>query len=173
MGLSYSAMLLYRIAHWSYRKRIPILPTLIYTLNYFVYRCSIPPSVQIGAGSKLSYGGFGIFINKNCKLGARCFVGTDVVITGTFGSGVPVIGSNVWIATGSRILGDVEVGNNVIIGANSVLLRSVPDNCIVAGNPARVVGPLRGAFDAPTAKWDRPVPGRKQAEGTAPPVAMS
>ena len=52
---------------------------------------------------------------------------------------VPVIGNNVHISAGARILGPVRVGNNVLIGANAVVVKDVPDNCVVAGVPAKII----------------------------------
>lgn len=49
------------------------------------------------------------------------------------------IGSNVWIADKVTILKGVQIGSNVIIGANSLVTKNVPNNCIVAGNPVRVI----------------------------------
>jgi serine O-acetyltransferase len=43
------------------------------------------------------------------------------------------------ICTGAKILGPVRIGNNVIIGANAVVVKDVPDNCVVAGVPARII----------------------------------
>jgi len=51
----------------------------------------------------------------------------------------PIIGDNVRIYTGSVVLGGITIGNNVVIGACTVVLKSVPDNCLVVGNPARIV----------------------------------
>lgn len=51
----------------------------------------------------------------------------------------PIIGNNVKIYANSLILGGITIGDNVIIGAASVVLKSVPDNCTVVGNPARIV----------------------------------
>lgn len=50
-----------------------------------------------------------------------------------------VIGENVWIGDKVTILGGVNVGNNVIIAANSVVTKSIPDNCVAAGNPAKII----------------------------------
>ena len=61
-----------------------------------------------------------------------------MTIGGSFGSGVPVIGNNVFIAPGVRILGEIHIGNNVILGANSVVTTDIPDNCIAMGAPAKV-----------------------------------
>lgn len=52
---------------------------------------------------------------------------------------VPVIGNNVMIGTGARILGDVHIGDGSIIGANAVVLQDVPERCSVAGVPARIL----------------------------------
>lgn len=52
---------------------------------------------------------------------------------------VPKIGNNVYIAAGSRIIGNVTIGDDVVIGANSVVTKNVPSNCIVAGIPAKII----------------------------------
>lgn len=52
---------------------------------------------------------------------------------------IPTIGNNVKICSGACVCGDITIGNNVTIGANSVVMKSVPDNCVVAGNPARII----------------------------------
>jgi serine O-acetyltransferase len=54
-------------------------------------------------------------------------------------TGIPVIGDDVWIATGSVLAGAITIGNGVTISSGSIVTRSVPDRCFVAGNPARVL----------------------------------
>lgn len=54
-------------------------------------------------------------------------------------SGRPTIGNNVSLGVNVTIIGPVKVGNNVIVGAGSVVVKDIPDNCIVAGNPARII----------------------------------
>lgn len=51
----------------------------------------------------------------------------------------PVIGNNVSICTGAVVIGDIQIGDNVVVGANAVVTKSVPANCTVAGNPARII----------------------------------
>ena len=51
----------------------------------------------------------------------------------------PVIGDNVTIGCHACIIGGVHIGNNVTIGAGAVVVRDVPDNCVVAGNPAKII----------------------------------
>lgn len=50
-----------------------------------------------------------------------------------------IIGNNVWIGTGSIILKGVKIGNNVVIAAGSIVTKDIPDNCVAAGNPAKVI----------------------------------
>ena len=55
---------------------------------------------------------------------------------------IPTIGNNVSLGANVNILGDVHIGDNVIIGAGSVVVKDVPSNCIVAGNPAKIIKQL-------------------------------
>ena len=55
------------------------------------------------------------------------------------GKGHPVIGDNVVAYAGAKIIGNVHVGNNVVIGANAVVTKDVPDNAVVVGVPAKVI----------------------------------
>ncbi len=72
-------------------------------------------------------------IGKNCTIYQQVTVGNS-------GGHYPTIGDNVSICAGAKVLGGVKVGNNVTIGANAVVTKDVPDNAIVAGVPARVIG---------------------------------
>lgn len=60
-----------------------------------------------------------------------------------------IIGDNTWLGTNSVILGNVTIGKNCIVAANSVVNNNIPDYCIAAGNPAKVVK----YFDIETGKW--------------------
>lgn len=57
--------------------------------------------------------------------------------------GEVVIGNNVWIGDKVSVLGGVHIGNNVIVAANAVVTKDVPDNCVVAGVPARIVKQIK------------------------------
>ena len=61
------------------------------------------------------------------------------------------IGNNVWIGENASVLSGVEIGENAILGANSVVTKDIPKNCIVAGNPAKVIK----IFDKNTRKWEK------------------
>lgn len=56
---------------------------------------------------------------------------------------VPIIGDNVSLGANVTILGDINIGNNVVVGAGSVVVKDVPDNCVIAGNPARIIRHLK------------------------------
>ena len=53
--------------------------------------------------------------------------------------GRPVLGDNVSLGANVTIIGPVHIGNNVVIGAGSVVVKDVPDNCVIAGNPAKII----------------------------------
>lgn len=101
----------------------------------------ISPSTRIGKGFYIGHFG-SIVINPAAVLGENI----NIIQTCTIGlayrgerGGVPVIGDMVYIGAGARIFGGISVGNNVAIGVNSVVTRSVPDNAVVAGAPAKVI----------------------------------
>ena len=86
---------------------------------------------------------YNIIIHPDSKIGSNITIFHNVTIgakkTGK-NAGSPTIEDNVTICPNSIILGNVTIGRNAIIGAGSVVVHSVPADCSVAGNPARVVG---------------------------------
>ncbi|MBO7239717.1 MAG: serine acetyltransferase [Bacteroidaceae bacterium] len=130
----------YRLANWLWRHRIPVLPRIIYLLQYLFFNCAIPASCTIGKGTKFGYYGIAVVVHSRAKIGENCVIGTCVTIGGRSKHyDVPVIGNNVYIGTGAKILGPVKVGDNVVIGAGAVVLNDIPDNCVVVGMPAKVI----------------------------------
>lgn len=135
-----TAIKFYRLAHLLYLKHIPILPKILYRLIYFVNNCHVHYATEIGEGTILAYGGVGVIIHKDAVIGKNCVIESNVTIGGRNNEPrVPIIGNNVFIGTGARILGDIHIGDNSIIGANSVVLYDVPANCSVAGVPAKIL----------------------------------
>lgn len=135
-----NAYRLYCIAHVLYNKKIPILPNVLKLLIFLIYNSSVPFEAKIGKGSHFGYGGIGVVIHKNSVIGKNCQIGSNVTIGGRSGHPkVPIIGNDVYLATGSKILGPIKIGNNVTVGANAVVLKDVPANAIVAGVPAKVI----------------------------------
>ncbi len=130
----------YRLARWCHAHRIPFLPRLIQRLSVLVFHCYIPYTVEIGDGFELGYWGLGVVIHPNVKIGRNVFVAQCVTIGGrSQAPGVPTIEDNVFIAAGAKILGDIVVGEGSVVGANAVVIRSVPPRSIVGGVPARII----------------------------------
>ena len=94
--------------------------------------------INIGPGF-FARAGFGTVIAAQ-KIGENCWVNPGVAIGFRDDkSAPPIIGDNVYIGAGAKILGPVTVGDNAVIGANAVVTRDVPPNCTVAGMPARII----------------------------------
>lgn len=119
---------------------IPIVPKLIYFIQFLIFNSSVPYTVKIGKGTVFGYGGIAVVVHARSVIGERCVIGQNVTIGGKSKKyEVPIIGNHVYIGAGAKILGDVTVGDNVIIGANAVVLNDVPSNCVVAGIPAKII----------------------------------
>lgn len=102
---------------------------------------SIPASVQIGHSLYIGHFG-GIIINPKAVIGSNCNIsqGVTIGISGADANrGIPIIGDDVYIGANSVIAGKIKIGNNVLIGACSLVNRSVLDNSVVIGVPAVVV----------------------------------
>lgn len=83
-----------------------------------------------------------IWIAQSSRIGTNCTILPRVLI-GKKRPGIEppcvTIGNNCYIGTGTTILGPITIGNNVTIGANSLVINDIPDNCVVGGNPAKVL----------------------------------
>ena len=73
------------------------------------------------------------------KIGDNLSVFQGCTIGAVVGKGVPVLGNDVMMYAGAKIVGDVKIGNNVVVGANAVVVKDVPDNAVVVGVPAKIV----------------------------------
>lgn len=135
-----NAINLYRISNWFYIKKIPFIPIFFKYLIFLIFNSVIPYSTKIGKGSKFAYGAIGVILHSKTIIGDKVIIGQGVTIGRQLDpDGIPIIGNNVYISAGARILGGISIGNNVIIGANAVVIKDVPDNCIVAGVPAKII----------------------------------
>lgn len=79
-----------------------------------------------------------VIIGRNCIVGNNCTIYQDVTLGQNKGI-FPVLKDNAIIYAGARIIGKVTIGNNAIIGANSVVTHNVPDNAIVGGISATIL----------------------------------
>ena len=130
----------YRIAHQLHVCRVPLLPRIIYYLQFLLFNSVVPYQCAIGKGTRCAYGGIGVVIHERAVIGKNCIIGQGVTIGGRSKIvKVPKIGNNVYLGAGCRILGDVEIGDEVVIGANAVVTKNIPSRCVAAGVPARIL----------------------------------
>ncbi len=142
--LTYSgvhAIWAHRIAHRFYRGRWYTIARMISQFSRFMTGIEIHPGAVIGNRLFIDHG-MGIVIGETCEIGDDVVIYQGVTLGGTGkekGKRHPTIGNNVVVGAGAKVLGSFSVGDNSNIGSNAVVLREVPDNCTVVGNPGRVV----------------------------------
>lgn len=134
----------WRLSHFFYHYRIRTLGKIFNILNNLICSNAISAEMQIGEYSVFMHHGIGCVVHEKTIIGSNCRVFQNVTIGARwpekgYGDGVPVIGNNVQIGCGAAILGKVTIGNNSIIGANAVVVKDVPDNCIAVGVPAQII----------------------------------
>jgi serine O-acetyltransferase len=106
----------------------------------------VPLSADLGKVS-FGYGGIGVIIHAKARIGDYVTIGSNVTVGGGstrldrngVARAVPNIGNRVYIATGAKILGGIEIGSHCVIGANAVVTKDIPDFSVVAGVPGKVV----------------------------------
>lgn len=107
-------------------------------------KCLYIYTSNIGGGLLLQHA-FSTIITAN-KIGNNCKIMQQVTI-GFNGDMKPILGDNVIVCSGAKIIGGVTIGNNVIVGANAVVVHDVPDNSIVGGVPAKIIRRLDKMVD--------------------------
>jgi serine O-acetyltransferase len=140
-GGLYNAVTLHRISSFFRNKKLGLIASISEGLTHFLFNSTIPGTCDIGRNTYCSHRGIGVVIHKNSKIGANCVIGPSVVLGGRHSDspGGPIVGDGVYIGTGAKLIGPINIGNNVKIGANAVVTKDVPDNCTVVGIPAKVV----------------------------------
>lgn len=131
---------IYLLSNRLYYKRLGFLSRLLDMFNRLLFSCWIPGKVKSGRGLVLGYGGLGIVIHHDCVLGERVHIDQQVTLGGNATEkGVPVIGNDVYIGAGAKILGPVVIGDNCVIAANSVVTKDIPSGSVAAGIPVKVI----------------------------------
>lgn len=139
------AVVIYRFGKWAHGLKIPIVRELLFAMYWVLNMFSMVTSgINIQTHSTIGKG-FAIH-NFSCifvlceKMGENCTVNQGVTIGMIRGAKrPPIIGNNVYFGAGCKVLGEVTIGDNVVIAANSLVMTNVPDNCTVCGVPARIV----------------------------------
>ena len=146
-------MLVYRFGRWRYgvkpallRKVFSALYKVLFKFVQVLTGIELPCEVEIGRNFVIDHSG-GIVISGYAKFGDNCRIrsGVCVGLSRVDDPCAPVIGDNVDIGIGAKLLGRITIGNNVHIGANAVVVRSVPANSIAVGVPAVI----RPRFETP------------------------
>jgi serine O-acetyltransferase len=108
-----------------------------YRLNAAVGHAVIGRGADFGPGFVILHS-FGIVINTQVRAGKNLVLEHGVTIGAEKGK-CPVLGDNVFIGAGAKIIGPVRIGSDVKIGANAVVTRDLPDGATAVGVPARIV----------------------------------
>ena len=154
MGLNENIPNAYEIwkkSNQAFRQGDVKLAKMYQNMNSLFHNSSVPYTTKIGKGVNFAYGGIGLVLHFNSIIEDFATIGSNVTLGGRGGSKlhyflddgtrmvVPRIGKYTYVATGSKILGGVDVGACSIIGANSVVMNHVPPCSIVAGTPAKII----------------------------------
>lgn len=143
---------IHRTARWLHLRRVPKLPALLWRVNSFLTGCDLPPSVNLGQGVRFLHFGRGVVINPKATIGNDVVFMPNVVIGENMrdaGVAVPTesitVGNRVLFGAGCCIIatGHLEIGDDSTIGANAVVLKSVPANCYAVGVPAKIIPKVR------------------------------
>jgi serine O-acetyltransferase len=149
------ALLAHRISHALHEAGIPIAPRFFANVTKVVTGVEIHPAAKIGRALFIDHGA-GVVIGETAEVGDDVTLYQGVTLGGTgFGRGKrhPTVGSEVVVGSGAKLLGPIEVGDRVKIGANSVVIHDVPPNATVVGNPGHPVRVDGERPKGPDADW--------------------
>jgi serine O-acetyltransferase len=138
------------VAHKLYGWGVPLLPRVISQISRFLTGIEIHPGATIGHRFFIDHG-MGVVIGETAEIGDDVLLYQGVTLGGTGGEKGkrhPTLGNRVVVGTGAKVLGNIRIGDNVKIGAGSVVVYAVPDNSTVVGVPGRVV-----RFAPRAARW--------------------
>lgn len=133
------ALIAYRISHFLYTKKLFFLARLISQIARFITGIEIHPGAKIGKGLVIDHG-MGVVIGETAEIGDNVLLYHGVTLGGTGkdkGKRHPTVGDNVIIGSGAKVLGAIFIGSNAKIGANSVVLKDVPEGATAVGIPAK------------------------------------
>jgi serine O-acetyltransferase len=132
-----TAMVLYRLMQWSRKWRLLPLEMAFNKLNGACCSCVIGRGAELGPGFVLIHSQ-GVVINGQVRGGSNVFIEHQVTI-GAERRENPVLGCDIFVGAGAKIIGSVSIGDGARVGANAVVVHDVPAGATVVGIPARVV----------------------------------
>ncbi|MBK1813974.1 serine O-acetyltransferase [Clostridium sp. YIM B02505] len=131
----------HRVSSWFYKRKMFFIARLISQVVRLFTGIEIHPGAQIGRGLFIDHG-MGVVIGETSVIGNDVVIYHGVTLGGTGkdkGKRHPTVGDNVVIGTGAKVLGPINIGNDVKIGANSVVLTDIPAGATAVGIPARFI----------------------------------
>jgi serine O-acetyltransferase len=129
--------LLYRLMRYCETHGMEPLAMVVYRLNAICSHTVIGRKAELGPGLVIVHS-LGIMVNGAVRAGKNLVLEHGVTLGGEKGR-CPVLGDNVFIGAGAKVLGPVKIGSDVKIGANAVVTKDIPDGATAVGVPARVV----------------------------------
>ena len=143
--LTYSgvhALAFYRIAHFFAKLKLRLLARIVSQLARFLTGIEIHPNAKISGGVFIDHG-IGVVIGATAEVeeGVTIYHGVTLGATGKpcQNKRHPTVKKGAIIGSGAKILGNITIGENAKIGANSVVLRSVPNGATAVGVPAKII----------------------------------
>lgn len=141
------ALIGYRISNFLYRKKIFFLARLISQFSRFLTGIEIHPGATIGKGLFIDHG-MGVVIGETSEIGDNVVIYHGVTLGGTGkekGKRHPTVEDNVIIGAGAKVLGPITLKKGARVGANTVVLKDVPNDSTVVGCAGRNI--VRGSND--------------------------
>lgn len=137
----FRSVFLYRLIYQY--KNVQILKLFFICIRCISFNVDIPPTVKIGEKFMIGHPEC-VVIHSSSVIGNNVTIAQGVTLGGTtgktrFGRTAPIIGDNVFIGAGAKILGPITIGTNSIIGANAVVVNDIPNNSVAVGIPAKVI----------------------------------
>lgn len=132
---------IYRIGHALWKLQIPFLPRLLCEVGRFLTGIEIHPGATIGSELIIDHG-MGVVIGQTAVIGNQVILYQGVTLGGTSLSKTkrhPTLGNRVIVGAGAKILGNILIGNDSRIGANSVVIENVPPGSTVVGIPGKAI----------------------------------
>lgn len=137
------AMFFYRITHFLWRCHLKFISRFLSQIARLLTGIEIHPAATIGKRLFIDHG-MGVVIGETTIIGDDCILYQGVTLGGV-GTGEdthkrhPTLKNHVMVSAGAKVIGGITIGNHSILGAQTVVLKDVPDNCTVVGLPARIV----------------------------------
>lgn len=156
----YQSLQLHRVAHYLWNEGRQNLAFHLQSRVSERFGVDIHPAAKIGQGVMIDHG-TSVVIGETAIVGDNCSLLHEVTLGGTGAAHEdrhPKVGRGVLIGAGAKVLGNIEIGDHARIAAGSVVLKSVPAGCTVAGVPARVVG---NSCPQPARSMDQSIPDGK------------